>query len=407
MNRMKVILILIGLFFAANCLLIFLDDDDNVDRLAYIDEWSTVETKDMYETIETAGVLETADTKNVYFDEEKGSFLEFQVENGAQVDVGDALYTYEPSNYYETKAQLESEASKLDGQITAIEDAIANVSAFQAPPSDLSAKFEGENAKLDLTHEPVEVEYMKEAYIAEKEKELAQKEAKLQSVQAQLSDLESTGDTITVESPFQGEVTKLSETLENPVVTIRDLQLQATGRLTEKERMEVEPEMPVKVEIQENETILQGKLDAINDTPQTVNVHTTSMYPFEVKFEEDEKVEDLLPGYHATLAITTNASPKAVVVKENQLFGKRIWKMTSKGLLQKQKVNTGIHMSGFYEVKKGANPGEWAAQDDWNQFRDGATFITALDIADIQWKQIGKYDNVSWKHYFVTGLLAR
>ncbi|WP_174615433.1 efflux RND transporter periplasmic adaptor subunit [Virgibacillus ihumii] len=407
MNRRKLILVLTGLFIAVNCFLVYLDDDENVQRLSYIDEWSVIGTKDMYETIETAGVLASAATKNVYFDEEKGSFLEFQIKDGAKINIGDPLFTYEPRNYYDTKAQLESEVSKLNGQIAAIEEAIANISAFQAPPSDLEAQFEGENAQFDLTHEPVEVEYMKEAYIAEKEKELAQKQAELESIQAQLSDLESTGDTITVESPYQGQVTNLSESLNNPVVTIRDQQLQATGRLTENERMKVEPEMPVEVDIQKNDSVLQGTLSSIDDMPETVNIHTTSMYPFEVKFEENSDMEGLLPGYHADLKITTNASPDATVVQGNQLLDKNVWKMTSEGFLQKQKVETGIHMDNFYEIKQGANPGEWAAQDDWDQFRDGAVFITGLNVKDIQWKRIGKYDNVSWKRYFITGLLAR
>ncbi|GAA0597248.1 hypothetical protein GCM10009001_11810 [Virgibacillus siamensis] len=407
MNRKKLILILTGLFMAVNCFLVYLDEEEKVDRLSYIDEWSVIGTKDMYETIETAGVLETAETKNVYFDEEKGSFLEFQVEDGAQINVGDPLFSYEPNNYYETKAQLESEVSKLNDQIAAIEEAIANISAFQAPPSDLEAQFEGENAKFDLKHEPVQAEYMKEAYVAEKEKELAQKQAELDSIQAQLSDLESTGDTIVVESPYQGQIANLSQSLKNPVVSIRDLQLQATGRFTENERTQVEPEMPVKVAIQENDDVLKGTLDSINDMPETVNVHTTSMYPFEVTFGKDADMEGLLPGYHANLEITTNASQNAVVVRENQLAGKNIWKMTSEGLLQRQKVKTGIHMDNFYEAKQGAKAGEWAAQDDWDQFRDGAAFITALNVEDIQWKRIGKYDNVSWKRYFVTGLLAR
>ncbi|WP_077324008.1 HlyD family efflux transporter periplasmic adaptor subunit [Virgibacillus siamensis] len=407
MNRRKVILTLIVLFFGVNCLLVYLDEDEKVDRFSYIDEWAAITKQDMYETIETDGVLQAAKENSVYFDEDKGSFLEFKVEDGAEVDVGDALFTYEPRNFYETKAQLESDAASLNGQIAAIEEAIARVSSFQAPQSDLEAQFEGESAKFDLTHEPVEVEYMKEAYIAEQKKELAQKKAELDSIQGQLSDLESSGDTITVESAYQGRVAKLSETLENPVVMIRGMELEAAGKLTEEERMEVEPEMPVKVNIRENSDMLKGTLSAISDTPQTVNVHTASVYPFQVKFEDGTNTEKLLPGYHAKLAITTKASQNAAVVRENQLFGTNVWMLTDQGLLQRQKVQTGINMGDLIEIKKGADTGEWAAQGDWDQFRNGTPFITSLDITDIQWKRIGKYDNVSWKEYFVTGLLNR
>ncbi|MFB4170030.1 efflux RND transporter periplasmic adaptor subunit [Virgibacillus sp. JSM 102003] len=407
MNRRKLIWTLVILFIAINSLLVYFDDEEKVARLSYIEEWSEIIEKDMFEKIETRGVLATTNEKRVYFDEDRGSFQEFLIDEGTQVNVGDGLFTYEVEDYYETKSYLDNERSKLTDQVSAIEQAIDSISFYQVPETDLTAEYEDENSNLDITSNSVTANYMKEQYLAEKEKELDQKNAQLQNIQAQLSDLESTGDTVTVESSYQGQVTKISKTLSNPVITIRDMQLQAEGEFTEAERMEVKRDMPVEVSIKENGALLKGNLDEINDSPETVNVHGTSIYPFDVSFSEDTEMEGLLPGFHADLSITTNKSLGATAVLKKQLFNQNLWKMTTEGTMHKQKVETGIRMDDTVEVTKGAKPGEWIAEEDHSQFREAATFITSLKLDNIKWKRLGKYDNVNWEKYFVIGLLAR
>src|SRR5699024_5167889 len=75
--------------------------------------------------------------------------------------------------------------------------------------------------EMNQVQDTGQAELIKEQYITEKEKELAQKEAELNSVESQLSELTSTGETVTVESPFEGIVTDVSETLEDPLLTIQ------------------------------------------------------------------------------------------------------------------------------------------------------------------------------------------
>ncbi|TFJ91723.1 efflux RND transporter periplasmic adaptor subunit [Lentibacillus salicampi] len=463
-RRRKMIFMAVVLFIAINSLLVYMDDEDRVPRVSYIEDWSETVERDMYESIDTAGVLATAEEKHVYFDQNKGSFQEFHVEEGASVNTGDQLFTYQVHDYYETMADLEGEQQQLTSDIQTIEAALASISSYQVPETDMTTELEGENGTLDMTSKSVDANYMKEQYMTEKETELAQKEAKLQRVQSQISDLETTGETVTVESPYQGEVTAVSDSLDNPVVTIRDSKLQVEGELTESERMDVRPDMPVKVDIKENQTVLEGTLSDISDSPGTASLHGTSLYPFAAEFEEeteaseaeqsgrtegpaeeegsDEQTEEgltitpdesseteesesepsqqdettaesekadaaLLPGYHADLTIITNESPKAAVVNEDNLFNNHLWKMTSEGLLLKQPVEAGIHMDDLVEITEGANPGEWVAHSDEDQFRDGAAFMTPLELSDIEWKDPGKYDNVNWNRYFIIGLLSR
>ncbi|QKY70985.1 efflux RND transporter periplasmic adaptor subunit [Lentibacillus sp. CBA3610] len=456
MSRRKLILTVVVLFMGINIFLVYLDDDANVPRVSYIENWSKTAEKDMYETIETTGVLSAVEEKNVYFDQDQGTFQEFVVEEGTTVNTGDQLFTYRVDHYAETMTDLESEQQKLTGEIQAIEAALASISAHQIPDTDMDTVFEDENSTLEMTSRSVEANYMKEQYLAEKERELAQKEAELQSIQSRISDLQTTGETITVESPYDGEVIAVSESLDNPVVTIRDLQLQAEGELSEAERMEVEQGMPVEVDITESDAILQGALSEISDTPEATSVHGSSVYPFAASLEneageadesgempgddaseepaegagqtedlpeieespqaeesvesteaEQSVMEDLLPGYHADVTITTKEAAGATVVSDDQLTGGHLWKMTSTGLLDKQPVEAGLKMDGLAEITDGANTGEMVADSYQNQFRDGARFITPLKLSDIEWQDPGKYDNVNWKRYFVIGLLSR
>lgn len=407
MRRRRFILAIVILFIAINSLLVYFDGEKEVVRTSYIEKWSETFKKDLYVKMETAGVLATVNEKNVYFDEDRGSFLEFLVEKGSAINAGDGLFTYEVRDYDETKSYLESEQSKLNGQISAIEKAISSISFYQIPETDLSAEFENEENVLEITSQSVDANYMKEQYLVEKGNELAQKNAQLQSIQAQLSKLETTGNTITVESPYQGEVTGISEALNNPIITIRDMELQAEGELTEAERMKVKKQMPVEITISNNGDVFKGSLKEISDSPKEVNVHGISIYSFQVGFEEGAEIEGLLPGYHSELAITTNQALKATTVMEDHVFDQSLWKMTTEGKLHKQKIETGIHVDDKYEIVNGAAPGDWIAVEEESQFRQAATFITPLELDDIQWKRLGNYDNVSWKKYFVIGLLSR
>ncbi len=286
-----------------------------------------------------------------------------------------------------------------------MEQAVASLSAYRIPETDTNAVFEGENSSLELEGRSVEANYLKEEFLMEKEMELAQKRAQLESIQMQLSELESNGETVTATSPYEGSVMALSESLDNPVVTIRGTELYAEGQLTEAQRMEAEVEMPAEVAIHEGDTVINGALGMLADNPESVHVDGESAYAFQVTF--DEHTGGLLPGYHADVAITTAKSEDAPAIRQELLAGNNLWKMTSEGTLTKQPVETGIVTNNFAELTKGVEPGEWVAADDRDQFREGTVFITPLKLQDIEWKQLGKYDNVNWKRYIVTGLLAR
>ncbi|MCG1027057.1 efflux RND transporter periplasmic adaptor subunit [Virgibacillus halodenitrificans] len=435
MRRRRFILAGIIIFIGVNYLLLSLDKEHKVDRLAYVSEWLPAFQTDMKEEVNKPGVLAPIQENHLYFSEETGEFQEFLMEEGAEVQVGDPLYTYRVTNYYETIAALEQQQRKLNGEVQAVEGAISEMNHYQIPRSTqgtANADTEQPTIQIELPENPVEAAMMKDQYLIEKKKELAAKEAELSSIEAQLNELESTGDSITVESPYEGLVTEVSAALEAPLVTIAGKQLQAEGELTEQERSRIAEGLPVHIQVDEMAMALQGTLEKIQKTPENVSIEGKSIYPFSVAIEEDEDkeaeqqesqenkveqeeageesndtTEELLPGYHVNLSIITDESKDATVLFEKNLHAGAVWKMNANGKLMKQKVETGLYMASMVEITKGFKAGEWAAAERKSQFRHQAIFITPLQWYKFKFKEVvsGKYDQ--WGKFFITGLLSR
>lgn len=413
MKQGRILIVSIILFIGINILFVYFDDNGTIDRKSYVNKWSEVFTADFYKKMEKTGVLTSIEENDIYFDKNLGSFQEFLVEEGAQVNQGEELYTYRVHDYYETKTYLINEMNKISGEIEAIETAISEISSYRIPSSTekdvrTSTSMDNTNSeieiKIETPNQPIEAEYMKEEYLTEKEKELASEEARLASVQAQLTELESGGDTITVESPYQGNVTLVSESLGDPLIRIDSKRLQVESEFTESQRAIIDKNMPVEIAVNENKTTWKGSITSISDSPEVIALHDNSEYSFSVAFPEDAKVEDLLPGYHANLSIITDVSKDAQSLFDEAIFGNSIWKMTSEGKIRRQKVEMGLKMGRIQEIKKGAETGEWIAKNPESNFRSGGIFLTPLKLDEIQWSD---FKSKSWNKYGVIGLLSR
>src|SRR5699024_2626313 len=422
-------------------------------------------------------VLDFSEESFIYFDDSLGEFQSFMIEEGQQVHAGEDLYSYEVRNYYETAAQLEGEMEKLDGEITAIEAAITKMESYQIPSSTSSAPTqanslssmdddtdEDENSmiksfleEMNQVQDTGQAELIKEQYITEKEKELAQKEAELNSVESQLSELTSTGETVTVESPFEGIVTDVSETLEDPLLTIQSDDLIIKGDLTEKEHLDVEHEQPVYITMTQSGVEEEGQIEEVSQIPKEINLKGHSKYPFIVTLLDEEadgedqdteqgdldedqdqdqetdqsqsqdqetdkesgedQSDDLdinestqeeeeihFPGYHANLEIITKESPNASVVNKTNLDGQAIWMLTANGEVINNSVKTGIEMESIIEITEGAETGDWIAIEPKDRFTSHSPFITSLDIKELNADRV---KSNRWLKDLMTGLISR
>lgn len=461
------------LFLIINIILIYADKDQKIAQTSHVLTWTEVTEQDMYESLDKEGVLDYSTENNLYFDEKLGEFESFLVEEGQEVTAGDELYSYQVQNYYETALALEGEIDKVTNEITAIEAAIAKMGSYQIatsqpsqpmpqPPVDQSSSDEtDDNAQLNQIIDIMsdeqsndEAELLKEQYITEKEKELDQKIAEVDSLDAQLNELTTTGESITIESPQDGVVTHLSDSLSDPLLTIQSDDLIVRSELTETEHLKVEPDLSVEITMKESGEMEEGVIQTVDKLPENISLHGESDYPFIVSFsdkeeqaedadidvddefdeedlaefeinedeeeseseesndetdlsaeeadEEDER--DLAPGYHVDLEIITDESLEASVVNQRVLHGLSVWKMTQEGTLVKIPVETGLKMEQMIEIEEGVNKGDLIARQPEERFSSNTPFITSLDVKKVNGKRL-KSDR--WFQDIMIGLISR
>lgn len=406
MRHKRWILVAVVLFIGLNLLLLVLDRSGKVDRIAYLTDWTMTTKADMYVKLNKEGVLDYTDEQHVYFNKQIGTFGEFLVAKGDTVNKGDPLYTYNVQNYAETKKQLENEAAELDEEIAVIEEAINKMRSYQiSEQTTLRFSFGEDNETVELPSDSSEAEMLKEQFIIDKEKERKHRIGKQRNVQAQIAELQAGGETVTVESPYSGKITMVSETLDNPIVTIRTADLHVKGELTEEQRTKVKEGMPVAIWLNNQAQTVQGTVEYISDAPETIAVNKKSLYPFSVAFTDKTKAESWLAGYHVSMDIQLDSSIDATALKADTINKKSVWKLTPSGKLMKQPILTGIYMEDLAEVKDGLEVGDWIAIGPEKHFRDGAAFITPLHFHTLNWKGIAKTGN--WKKNIITGILSR
>ncbi|WP_231514980.1 HlyD family efflux transporter periplasmic adaptor subunit [Oceanobacillus salinisoli] len=413
---MKKRVILLGtlLFIGINLILVYIDEEGRIDRISYIKEWSVSYKEDVSETLYTTGVFASESEEQVYFDEKLGSFQEFLVQEGDIISSGDGLYTYRVHNYNEMENKLLSEIEKINQDILSIEMAItememtdiSSLSSNSNPLSNFNITEDEIEIEVELPESSNEAEMMKRQYLVEKEKELSQKYAELTYAETQLDELQTTGDTITVNSPYDGMVKTVDKSLEAPLITIVKTDLHVLGELTEDERKEVVEGLPVEVRLQGADAVIEGEVFNVGQSPESIEVNRESIYPFSVGLMEEEDVDGIIQGYHADLAITLEESLGATVLPESVVFTDSIWKMTEDGKLSNLLVDTGLKMDGVIEINSGVIPGDWAAKESIRQFRNDATFITPLKINQLTRDSVA-LDESNWRRYFVIGFISR
>ena len=191
MNRKKVLItaVIALTFMIVNIVLIVNDRSHRVDRVTFISDWTLADQKDMKEELQTSGVMDYMEEELIYMDDSTGSFREFLVDEGDEVQAGDELYSYDVHNFYEMKAKLDAEEERLQDDIKAVKEAVNKMRSKNINQDTFRFVYPDNREAGTIKQNTSSAEMMKEQYVIEKEKELAEKEAELGSVQSQIQDL--------------------------------------------------------------------------------------------------------------------------------------------------------------------------------------------------------------------------
>lgn len=365
-----------------------------------------VKQKDMIETLSTSGVLTTTAKEHLYFDYEWGSFQTFLVNEGDIVLEGEDLYTYRVHHYEDAVSRLEQQIEQFNEEIEVLESIISSVDSYTIDEIPSIHIQQDDEDIVEIIRPPVDADWMKAQYQLEIEKEMALKEAQLESVEAQLSTLKETGHTITVTSPYEGIVTMVSESLDDPLMTIETPDLHIESDVVEQDRPEVAPGMTVDIYVPAIEQTYEGTVDMVSDIPKETT-SKESVYTFHVTFSEGADLESLLAGYHAELRVITKEALEATAISDEAIFDGEVWLMTDDGKLIDKTIDTGIYMGEWYEVIEGLSPNELVAIESLQSFRHGSTFITPLKLKSLPLKKTLTDDELNRWKLMLLGLVSR
>ncbi|WP_179134100.1 efflux RND transporter periplasmic adaptor subunit [Halobacillus massiliensis] len=412
--RKRILLAVLLLFTAANILLLYFDSGEKVERKAYINSWSGTFTDDLQETLHMRGVFAAAENSPVYFEDENGSFDDFLVNEGDEIAEGDDLYTYQVTDYEQQTEALQLEAGKLQEEIAAIDTYVQEMEAASLEEQEsesfgIPSSGEDEDKEQDQASSAA-AQIIKDEAIAEKIKERSQMEAQLTMVEEELEQLTSTGQTITVQSPVAGVVTGLSETLEDPLLTISSTDLLVKGQLREKYRKLVEEQMAAAITLADDgkSTEMEGTVTKIHTFSDNTNANKVSKYPVEITIPEVS--EEILPGYHADVDIITSESTDALAVLEPALKTEEqpyVWQMNKDGRVYYKQVETGLRDDGRIEIVNGIEENTKLAVSEKNHYRNGIPFITRMDLDQLHVKKVGKQSASVIKENLFLGLFNR
>ncbi len=382
--------------------------ESKIDREVRIEDWKSIHNEDLVKELPKSGVVTSEEESYLYFNDQFASFKKFLVKEGDKITAGTPLYEYEVTDQTQQKNALESEVGQLEDEIDSIEDNISDLRRLQGSLPSGST----DEKEIPIEASALETEYEIKQDIASKELEIDRLNNQIDNLDRQISDIESYSSTLTVQSSADGIVKELSHSVENPLITIASQSTVVSSDLTEKEVVEVKENMNAIVTSDIEKGTQKGLVTKVSTLPKNdPHLQTDSMYPVKVKIQDKEN--KLLPGHHVLLSIITEEVKGALVVPitamETSGATHYVWILTEKGTVEKRKVETGLLVDGKQQIKSGVKAGEYyiVNPDDIPALKNGASFITALDLDRFNLKDLKKLDRPVILEKLIMGMLER
>jgi HlyD family secretion protein len=398
--------------------LLFWDDEGRIGRTNFIQDWEQVMTQDVEETLSAPAVLTSADEIPVYLSAASGSLSEMQVEQGDAVEEGEELFTYQVTDYTQTHRDLSASIATLAEQTAAVEQAMNQIDetdiAAGALPADfiIPETFEdaeanneedvGAEAISEVLQQAAEEQaaQLQEHYRISLEKELAEKQAALSAAEDQLSQLEATGEYVTITSPAAGTIKDIAAPGEAPVLTINSSDLVISGELNEAERKQVQSGMAVKAKVADDGPVLEGEITELADQPASIK-DKTSFYTFEASYQSaEEQAEKLVAGYHLKTDILLAYASQAPAVKPEQIENGMVWTMAN-GQAFRTNVKVGAKNDKQAAITAGMEPGTTIPAQPGDYY-DNEPFVTPWKPQRIRWSD---FQDSFTSYDFLLGLL--
>ena len=421
------------LFIGLNTYLL-MKEDSKAERVAYIPEWSVVAEGTVEETFPSKGVVRPLEEFHVFYDADEGPLAEILVEVGDRVEQGTELFTYGTERISEQEEQIVAEINRLNGEIGGVDSQIESLESISVASS-------GENdVQVERNEEDIQVDvdvYVDLSAMAESDVEsaIAQAEAEKEKLEAELAALETEHNrlldkksNVAVASDVEGEVIDINKDGENPFITIASSSMEVQGVLTEEQMKQAEVEQEVHLHSVLHGTDYEGAIEKIHSYPEKApSLENDAAYPFVVRFtelEEDaegevtestesrpDNEEKLLPGAKLSMDVVVGRSENVPVIERDSAFasgkGQAVYQLTEKGIVERQKIETGLSFKGKQEVKKGLEKNDVIVTDPDHVAAGGISFITPLQNRSPETKEIKSLSKKQMAKYVLMGFFEQ
>lgn len=388
MNWKKWTVILVGTLFMIGNLYLILNKDSEINRISYVDTWTSVKVQNLVESKTDKGLITPIEEEYIYYEKNTGDFKSFLVKKGDLVEENTPILELSSVNVDAAIAQKELEISKLEDEIDALEDNIDNLDDLLRDIE--SATTEENESSNTIMANSLEIEiYEKELQLSRLEAELDKEEEQLQSIDSSLSNL-------TINSTISGKVKEIQQNLNNPVVIITSNDLQIEATLSEKEMAIFEEGMKVYVTSHLQKDKLEGTISNISMLPKSEpKENKETQYTYSIQL--DVQPETPFPlGSHVDLKIITNEVNDALTISTKAIREKGtesyIYVLLANGTIERRSIETGIELNQVKEIKTNAEKDEKVVLSA-NTLKDKAEFYTSLHpkkLSASTFKEMGK-----------------
>lgn len=417
--------VILGITLVAGNLYLIEKADSKVDRSSFIDEWKPVSSASLRNSIEKEAVLSSSQEEYVYYDESRGTFKEFLVQEGDDISVGTDLFTYQVEDTVSQEVYLESEIHQFEDEIDSIENHILDLRTLRPSSSTTTRRTntfddrygapvnseEQQDYSIEAANK--EINYYVEQEIARKELEIEQLNSKIENLERQITQLQLNETDITVSSTTEGIVKKMARELDNPLIVISSKSSLVQGELSEQETLKITEGQEAVIYSTAVQDRIKGFVTDVAVLPsETLTEDGSSTYPFQVEFEEgEENLDALRPGFHVSLSVITEEALDVLNVPSESLLTEGIKNyllvITDKGTVEKREVTVGMTSEGRVEVRSGIEKGELYIQDPDSMDLPGSTFVTPLKIDKLTLNSIKNADRHTILENLLLGILER
>lgn len=372
------------LFFVLNVYLI-VKDDSKIERTVFVKDWTEVKKENITETFQTKGVIKPSEIYPVYYKGKNKEFQKFLVREGDTVTAGTPLLEYTTPELDADRADLEAEKNQTQGEIDGIDEYIRKLESHQAS----IPKTEPVNA----TDKELENELEQEIYSQQLEKRKLEEQIK--TYDAKINNLTDSG-TGTINSETHGVIKQIDQNLGEeggPIITIASSQPWVEGVFNENQLKKAEPGMQIKVTSPDLKKPIDGTLERINPNPtEDPTVKKESYYLYNAVMGEE--TDKLVIGSRVGVSVITAEARGVPTVHENAVQKRKakpfVYRLTSKGQLNKQNIDKGLSFDGKQEVKSGVKLEDVVVREQDNGLPNHSMFITPLELNEIKQSSLKK-----------------